>query len=130
MSGGHFEYRNDYLCSDIYGWNVRADYGKDGFEQSKVARKINPLKDYIISEIVFDVFCLLHSFDWYMSCDTREETYRKDVEHFKRKWLKQIPEHRMKEIVDEEMSMLRDELYKSFGIDQIAKEMLGGTQDA
>lgn len=117
MSGGHFNYDNDRACNEIFGWGVSADYGTRGFEQSKLARRMNPLDDLVISELVFDVFCLLHSYDWYTSGDTCEETYRKDVKRFKKKWLKSLPKSHIKEIVNDETSRLRDELYKAFIID-------------
>ena len=116
MSGGHFNYQNDRLCEEIYGYDMYPSYGDRGFSQSAKARRINPLKDFIISELVFDVFCLLHSFDWYESGDTCEETYREDVMRFKDKWLATQPSARVKEIVDDEILRLREELYKSFNI--------------
>lgn len=123
MSGGHFNYSNDTLCREIFDWEVSPDYGERGFKQSNLAGRINPLKDRIISEIVFDVFCLLHSYDWYESGDTREETYRKDVKRFKEKWLKLMPEDRAKEIIEDEISNLREELYSAFGINENTKEV-------
>lgn len=114
MSGGHFDYKNDYLCHDIFGWEVSADYGDHGFKQSKFARRIDPLDDIIMSELVFDVFCLLHSYDWWQSGDTCEDTYRADVQRFKDKWLKQLPEERIREIVDDELNVVRGRLYNAF----------------
>lgn len=117
MSGGHFNYDNDRACHEIYGWGVSADYGTRGFEQSKIARKLNPLEDLVISELVFDVFCLLHSYDWYASGDTCEETYRDDVRRFKKKWLKSLPQSYVKELVNGEVTRLKDEIFKAIGID-------------
>jgi hypothetical protein len=117
MSGGHFNYNNDRACSEIFGWRVSADYGTEGFKQSKIARRMNPLEDLVISELVFDVFCLLHSYDWYVSGDNCEETYREDVKRFKEKWLKSLSNSHLKEIVNDETSRLRDELYKAFNIE-------------
>ena len=90
MSGGYWNYQNDYLCGEILG--IGADYVLDSKEHKEdilQIRKLNLLEDRVISEIAYDVFCLLHSYDWYRSGDTCEETYRKDVETFKKKWLKQ-----------------------------------------
>lgn len=114
MSGGHFDYHNDYLCQDIYGWNVSPDYGERGFSQSKLARRLDPLDDLVMSELVFDVFCILHSYDWYRSGDTGEDTYREDVQRFKDKWLKQIPDERIREIIDDELNVVRGRLYQAF----------------
>lgn len=117
MSGGYFEYNNDVLCGEIFGYGIRANYGEQGFEQSKLARKINPLEDLVMSELVFDVFCILHSFDWYKSGDTCEETYRADVKRFKDKWLNRLSKLRIRETIDDEITSLRDELYQAFNID-------------
>ncbi len=117
MSGGHFNYMNDTLCREIFAWGVYSDYGDSGFEQSKLARKINPMEDRVMSELIFDVFCILHSFDWYQSGDTGEDTYKADVKRFKDKWLKLIPEHRVREIIADELIAMRDELYQAFNID-------------
>ena len=114
MSGGHFDYRNDHLCHEIFGWGIYPDYGKKGFEQSKTARRLNPLEDLVMSELVFDVFCVLHSFDWYQSGDTCNETYLKDVQRFKEKWLKLLSKDRIKEIVDDELAATRERLYSAF----------------
>ena len=114
MSGGHFDYRNDNLCYDIFGWGISPNYGDRGFEQSNLARQRDPLDDLIMSELVFDVFCILHSYDWYRSGDTCEDTYRADVQRFKDKWLKQIPDERVREIIDDELNVVRGRLYNAF----------------
>lgn len=115
MSGGHFNYINDTACHEIFRWSVSADYGEHEAD-SKKARRLDPLEDAIISELVFDVFCLLHSYDWYASCDTGEETYRADVRRFKDKWLKPMRGKRAKEIVDDELTAVREKLYRAFGV--------------
>ena len=115
MSGGFWEYDNDTLAQSIYGWDMLPDYGEDGFSQSPKAWKRNPLEDKLMSELVWDVFCVLHSFDWYRSADTCEEGYREDVERFKKKWLKGISEDRVKEMVARELDTAKEELEKVFG---------------
>lgn len=114
MSGGHFSYANDTLCREIYNWMVSPDYGDRGFSQSNIARRLDPFDDVIISELIYDVFCLMHSYDWYASADTGEETYRADVRRFKEKWLKQLPEERIREIIDDELNVVRGRLYGAF----------------
>lgn len=113
MSGGHFDYRNDNLCHDIYGWGIYPDYGDRGFEQSKLARQLDPLDDIVMSELVFDVFCVLHSYDWYQSGDTGEDDYRADVQRFKNKWLTPMSDDYIKIIIDDEITVLRERLSKS-----------------
>lgn len=91
MSGGHFEYSNDRAARDIFGWDCGANYGlgdEKYLRSVRAARKVNPLENKLLSELVFDVFCVLHSFDWYKSGDTGEEDYTADVKYFTEKWLK------------------------------------------
>lgn len=87
MSGGAFDYSQRNLAHELFGWDLTLDYGKDGFDQSSLAGKKNPMEHRILSELVWDVLVLIHSLDWYHSGDTDEETYEEDVEYFKNKWL-------------------------------------------
>lgn len=119
MSGGYFDYDNDRAARSIFDWGVEIDYGLgDGrYYKTSVstARKLNPLEDREISKLAFDMFCLIHSFDWYKSGDTGEEQYRKDLEYFKQKWLKPTPLQRAKAEIEKSVSELREELLKQFG---------------
>lgn len=118
MSGGYWNYQNDHTANTIFDF-MCPDYGEEGFEQSKKARRMNPLEDKVISELAWDIFCLLHSYDWYKSCDNCEETYRKDVKFFKKKWFggKGLTKPMIKKIVDEETEALREDLYKTFELE-------------
>ena len=68
-----------------------------------------------ISALVYDVFCLLHSYDWAESGDTDMDAYQKDVEIFKGRWFKKARIDRIKEIIDISTEDLKDELYSAFG---------------
>lgn len=116
MSGGCFEYLNDSLCREVFRWGVTPVYGM-GHKQEygasvKEARKLNPMKDKILSEMLYDMFCLLHSFDLAESGDTNEELYRKDVLYFKQKWLKSGEQGILKTQIDAGIEELREELYR------------------
>ena len=115
MSGGLWQYDNDTLAQSIYGWDMLPDYGEDGFSQSTEAWERNPLEDKLMSELVWDVFCVLHSYDWYKSGDTCEDSYREDVETFKSKWLRGIGGDKIKEMIDRELESARESLKKSLG---------------
>lgn len=95
MSGGYWNYRNGELADDLFGWSMDARYGETGHSQSSKARSLNPLEDREISEIVWDVFCLLNSFDYYKCSDTSKVTYLKDVSWFKNKWFNRSGEDRI-----------------------------------
>ena len=74
MSGGKFEYIDSRCKTEIFGWT---DEPRNIFE------------DMEISELIWDVFGLIHDYDWYASGDTCEDTYLKAKELFKKKWLRQ-----------------------------------------
>lgn len=102
MSGGYFSYYDTQLKSEIFG-----SYG------DKPPR--NVFEDKEITELVWDVLELIHSFDYYQQGDSSEEDYLKAKKNFKDKWLKNDPE-RCKYIIDEAIAETKDELYKTFGI--------------
>ena len=117
MSGGHWEYKNDSLAHEIFGWGMDPDYGEDGFSQSRLAATINPLEDAEMSEMLWDMLCVLHSYDWYACSDTCEETYRRDVKRFKEKWLGKPTKARVQRIADHELERVKEVLYKTFGLE-------------
>jgi hypothetical protein len=116
MSGGHWYHSNDSACHEIFDWKLSPDYGQQGFEQAMAARKLNPLEDKQLSELCWDMFCLLHSYDWYASGDTGEERYREDVKYFKDKWLNVNHEDRVKQEIDKCITETKEELYATFNI--------------
>lgn len=105
MSGGRWEYSNNRLLSEMYG------YGCDGKHIPNV------LEDEELSRLVYDVLVLLGDADYYKSGDTGEETYRERVEEFKKKWLRSSRKDIVKRIVDAKIDELREELYKTFALD-------------
>lgn len=115
MSGGRWNYKSDELAYELFSW-MSPDYGTKGFKQSATARKLNPLEDKQISELCWDMLCLLHSCDWYQSGDTSEETYRADIKYFKDKWLKPTASELAKSEIDKSILEVKEELYKALGV--------------
>jgi hypothetical protein len=115
MSGGAFDYDNDALCHKVFDWTVYPinSLGEKGEYDSsrKRARRIDPLHDKMLSELLYDVFCLLHSLDWYGSGDCVEDIYLKDIAYFKSKWLKASVSELSKREIDASIDELREELY-------------------
>lgn len=70
-----------------------------------------------ILALVYDVFCLLHSYDWAESGDTDMDAYQKDVEIFKSQWFKNARKDRIKEMIDISTEKLKEDLYKVFGFE-------------
>lgn len=114
MSGGRFDYKNDSLSSELFGWDISARYGiggRDDYPESVAqARKLNPMKDRLVSELVYDVFCLLNSLDYWLSGDISESQYRDDVNHFKKKWLKAPSEELVAREIERTAQELQDVL--------------------
>ena len=101
MSGGRFNYLDSQLKSEIFGW---ADKPRNVFEDKE------------ISQLIWDVFELIHAYDWYDSGDTSEKNYLEEKKKFKDKWLREDRD-RCKQIVDEAIAEAKTELYKTFGLD-------------
>lgn len=100
MSGGKFDYVDERCKSEIFGW---------------CDKPVNVFEDREISELIWDVFNLIHDYDWYASGDTCEATYLNKKAEFKARWLKN-EEARVKRIVDDAINDCKSELYKTYGI--------------
>lgn len=100
MSGGRFDYIDSRCKSEIFGWD-------DRFR--------NVFEDREISELIFDVFDLIHDYDWYASGDTGEGKWLTAKDAFKKKWLKRDDE-RVKRVIDNAIDEVRGELYKTYGV--------------
>lgn len=93
MSGGHWDYKDSSLKSEIFDWS---DKPSDQFE------------DMEISQLVWDVLELMHDYDWYASGDTSKQSYLDSKKAFKDKWfgdrkerLEAIIENRINEVTKE-----------------------------
>lgn len=102
MSGGRFNYLDNNLKCEIFGWTDKPS---------------NVFEDREISELVWDVLNLIHEYDWYASADTCKETYLKAKEEFKKKWFSNRGV-RVRMIVDEALKQCKDELYETFGLEE------------
>ena len=101
MSGGYFNYANNSLQDAIFtqSWTGTRD------------PKDDPFHDLEISDLVFDVFGLIHDLDYYKSCDYGEGTYRKCLTEFKDMWFaKGARQKRMAKYIDDSISALRADL--------------------
>ncbi len=112
MSGGHWNYENDKLYHEIFGWEF--DFSQQPYERRvMMARSNNPLEDKELSELVMDVFELLHSYDWYVSGDTDQPSYMNDVMKFKKKQLECSFDDRVKREIQKTLREGEAELQKS-----------------
>lgn len=125
MSGGHWGYNNDHLAQNIFGWNIscREMIGsKEYQEELKHIVRGNVLKDFELSMLVFDVLCLLHTYDYVYAGDYGDEELEQQVTAFKKKWLKTPRKTQIRETIDACIGCLKDDLYASFLIDMKQQE--------
>lgn len=59
---------------------------------------------------------MIHEYDWYNSGDTGEEKYLEAKKKFKDKWFKN-PKIRVQRVIDQAVEEMRQELYKTYGIE-------------
>ena len=117
MSGGHWNYSNSDLGYDIFGYKIDIGYdlAKKDREMSRImVRKQDILEDREVSELVYDVMCLLCSYDYYVSGDTSEEQYRADTQFFKDKWFGKTSESRLKKQIEDYTEEFKDSMNKIF----------------
>lgn len=100
MSGGHYNYLSYTLANELnfpsgsYGIGTGKYSSYD--QEVKETRAINPMCDKELSEMMYDVDCLLHSLEWWQSGDIGEERYFADVKAFKEKWFCRYSEQSIK----------------------------------
>lgn len=69
--------------------------------------------DSQLNEMMKDLVKVLHDLEWWQSSDTGEDTYRRAVTEFKKKWFKQTKIDVQKKI-ESEFEKAKDELMKEF----------------
>lgn len=85
MSGGSLEYLA-FRMNDALFDEASVHYSNVGNpKENMYARSDNPFEDKDISELVFDVACVIHALEWYKSGDICEETYREILAKFKKR---------------------------------------------
>ena len=75
----------------------------------------NRMYDDEMNDLIKDLCELLHDLEWWQSCDVSEERYRKTLREFKKKWFKGDREQRLKGYIDEQISIVRRQLYSLIG---------------
>lgn len=97
MSGGVFDYAGNYIGNRVFFYPISVHYNNlDKPEYCRVARDQNPMEDRDISELLFDIACLIHSCEWYKSGDICEDDYREHLAKFKSKWFGRTDADRLK----------------------------------
>ena len=98
------------IAYEIFGFDIRPDYGEDGFKLDEKARRINPFEDKELSELMWDLLCVAYSKAYSESGDISEETYEKDRSYFKKKWLSRKPSERVRQEINKNISEVKKDI--------------------
>ena len=71
--------------------------------------------DTEMNDLVKDLCEVLHDLEWWQSGDTSEDCYRNTLAKFKAKWFKGDRQERLKGYIDEQIGMVRNQLYALIG---------------
>ena len=96
MSGGSHE----YVCFEI---------------ENELCEKMH---DAELNDLMNDIVKIAHDLEWYDSGDYSEDTYRKAVSEFKKKWFETSRKERLKRYIDESLEKQRKELYSLIGFEK------------
>lgn len=96
MSGGS----HNYIC-----YRIEEDLG-------------GQMHDLELNDLIADIAKIAHDLEWFDSSDICEETYRKSVTQFKKKWFGQSRNTRLKGYVDKSVEDLRQQMYDMIGVER------------
>lgn len=71
--------------------------------------------DAEMNDLIKDLCDLLHTLEWWQSGDTSEDRYREELSRFKAKWFKGDRQERLKGYIDEQIGIVRSQLYSLIG---------------
>ncbi len=71
--------------------------------------------DAEMNDMIQDLAEVLHDLEWWRSSDSSEGTYRATLARFKEKWFKGNRKERLKGYIDEQISVVRNQLYELIG---------------
>lgn len=71
--------------------------------------------DAEMDDMIRDLAEVLHDLEWWQSADSSEDEYRATLTRFKAKWFKDNREERLKGYIDNQISIVRNQLYALIG---------------
>lgn len=75
----------------------------------------NRMYDAEMNDLIKDLCEVLHALEWWQSGDYGEESYREELTKFKAKWFKGDRQERLKGYIDEQIGIVRSQLYSLIG---------------
>lgn len=116
-------YKDQETCEEIFGLTPTFINGKEYINRICDVLARDPLEDMEISELVYDVFCLLHEYDYYQEMDSSREAYLESKKKFKVKWFNKTPKDRFdkqiknsEERLDKCLKTIKSELKEIFSV--------------
>ena len=82
----------------------------------------NRMYDAEMNDLIEDLCDLLHDLEWWQSGDFSEDHYRNTLMKFKAKWFKGDRQERLKGYIDEQIGIVRSQLYSLIGEPQEGEE--------
>lgn len=71
--------------------------------------------DAEMDDLIKDLCKVLHDLEWWQSGDTDEESYRKSLAKFKKKWFQGDRNKRLKGYIDNQIGKVKRSLYQLIG---------------
>lgn len=78
--------------------------------------------DAEMNDLIKDLCDVLHDLEWWQSGDYSEDQYRETLEKFKAKWFKGNRKNRLKGYIDEQIGIVRSQLYALIGEPQESED--------
>lgn len=75
----------------------------------------NRMYDAEMNDLICDLCDVLHDLEWWQSGDSSEDHYRNTLMKFKAKWFKGNRKERLKGYIDEQIGIVRSQLYSLIG---------------
>lgn len=92
--------------------------GSYGYIYSKLWNECGDrMYDPELNEMISDLCDVLHDLEWWQSSDCSEEEYRITLKRFKRKWFNTNREERLKKYIDDQVSIVREQLHKMIDLE-------------
>ena len=82
----------------------------------------NRMYDAEMNDLIKDLYEVLHDLEWWQSGDISEDCYRNTLTKFKAKWFKGDRQERLKGYIDEQIGIVRSQLYLLIGEPQESED--------
>jgi hypothetical protein len=90
--------------------------GSYGYIYSRLIEECDgAMYDAEMNDLIIDIAEVLHDLEWWKSGDSSEDKYRKTLARFKAKWFVRDRSERLKGYIDQQIGIVKHELYALIG---------------